>query len=197
MLRLIAATLLCAGASAASASSIEAFKETSSTRSSIVEIGCHECARAAEAAAREAEVRLEPGEQIIEVREVDGEKKIYRTEGWLGGSPVTMVSKASEADLIALGLVEPETLDAETDVADAAQTEDGVSDAGAVVTAGADAETPAVTEPALSAPELVRKPLFEPVIANTDPGVDSASTTSALTAKDKPFDPSSFELRLN
>jgi hypothetical protein len=43
----------------------------------------------------------------------------------------------------------------------------------------------------------VRKPLFEPVIANTDPGVDSASTTSALTAKDKPFDPSSFELRLN
>ena len=104
MLRLIAATLLCAGASAAGASSIESFKETSSTRSSIVEIGCHECARAAEAAAQEAEVRLEPGEQIIEVREVDGEKKIYRTEGWLGGSPVTMVSKASEANLIALGL---------------------------------------------------------------------------------------------
>jgi hypothetical protein len=66
-----------------------------------------------------------------------------------------------------------------------------------VETAETAVETPAVTEPALIAPELIGKPLFEPVIANTDPGVDAASTTSALTSKDKPFDPSSFELRLN
>ncbi|MEQ8305520.1 MAG: plant virulence effector HPE1-like domain-containing protein [Hoeflea sp.] len=197
MLRLIAAALLCAGASAASASSIEAFKETSSTRSSIVEIGCHECARAAEAAAEEAEVRLEPGEQIFEVREVDGEQKIYRTEGWLGGSPITMVSKASEADLIALGIVEPESAEPATAVADAPAAVDGAADDSPVETAETAVETPAVTEPALIAPELIGKPLFEPVIANTDPGVDAASTTSALTAKDKPFDPSSFELRLN
>lgn len=193
MLRLIAAALLCAGASAASASSIEAFKETSSTRSSIMEIGCHECVRAAEAAAAEAEVRLEPGEQIVEVREVEGEQMIYRTEGWLGGSPVTMVSKASEADLIALGIVTPETAEPETDIADAPAANDGVEDESVVETA----QTPAVTEPAMDAPELVRTPLFEPVVANSNPGIDAASTTSALTAKDKPFDPSSFELRLN
>ncbi|WP_420408550.1 plant virulence effector HPE1-like domain-containing protein [Hoeflea sp.] len=197
MLRLIAAALLYAGASAASASSIEVFKETSSTRSSIVEIGCHECVRAAEAAAREAEVRLEPGEQIIEVREVDGEQMIYRTEGWLGGSPVTMVSKASEADLIALGLVDPEIEDNGTDVADAPASEGGVADEGAVETAGADAAEPAVTEPALSAPRLIQEPLFEPVVADSAPGVDAQATTSSLESEPKPFDPSSFELRLN
>jgi hypothetical protein len=126
MLRLITALTLCAGASAANAASVEAFKPTSSTRSSIVEIGCPPCVLAAEKAAAEAQVKLAPGEQIFEVRDVDGQKMIYRTEGWLGGSPVTMVSKASEADLIALGLAEPET-----GVADApAVGIDGAADAG-------------------------------------------------------------------
>jgi hypothetical protein len=192
MLRLITALTLCAGASAANAASVEAFKPTSSTRSSIVEIGCPPCVLAAEKAAAEAQVKLAPGEQIFEVRDVDGQKMIYRTEGWLGGSPVTMVSKASEADLIALGLAEPET-----DVADApAVGIDGAADAG---TQTADvAKEPAVTEPALVAPGLIEQPLFEPVIANSAPGIDEEATTSALgDAEPKPFDPSTFKLRLN
>ena len=68
---------------------------------------------AAEKAA-EAEVKLGLGEQIIEVREVDGQMMIYRTEGWLGGSPVTMVRKASDMDLVALGVSPP----SETHIAD-------------------------------------------------------------------------------
>ncbi|EDQ32104.1 hypothetical protein HPDFL43_03304 [Hoeflea phototrophica DFL-43] len=192
MLRLITALSLCAVASAANAASVEAFKPTSSTRNSIIEIGCPPCVLAAQKAAAEAEVKLAPGEQIFEVRDVGGEKMIYRTEGWLGGSPVTMVSKATEANLAALGIGE-----AETDVADAPATEDGVVAADEVQTADV-AKEPAVTEPALVAPRLIEQPLFEPVIANSAPGIDTDATTSAVQEKAaKPFDPSTFELRLN
>lgn len=41
----------------------------------------------------ESVVELAPGTQKIEIREVDGVRKIYRTEAWLGGSPVVFVSK--------------------------------------------------------------------------------------------------------
>ncbi|EJT03321.1 plant virulence effector HPE1-like domain-containing protein [Rhizobium sp. CCGE 510] len=45
---------------------------------------------------------LKPGIlQASEVRDVGGEKKIYRTEGWMGGSPVVFVSKASPEAMIA------------------------------------------------------------------------------------------------
>ncbi len=38
---------------------------------------------------------LAPGSlQSSEIRDVDGEKKLYRTEGWMGGSPVVFVTKA-------------------------------------------------------------------------------------------------------
>jgi hypothetical protein len=47
---------------------------------------------------------------------------IYRTEGWLAWSPVTMVRKATEADLVALGFD-----DANTDVADAPAVEDSMA----------------------------------------------------------------------
>ncbi|MCY0094126.1 plant virulence effector HPE1-like domain-containing protein [Hoeflea ulvae] len=177
MMRLIIAATISAGAGAANAGSIEQFAATTSTRTSIVEIGCPSCARiAAEKAEAEAEIKLAPGEQIIEVRDVDGEKMIYRTENWLGGSPVTMVSKATELDLIALGITPaaPATADtAPTAVADTAVTE-------------APAETG--SEPAL----------FEPVIANTAPGIDKDTKTSALGAPPaEPFDPSKMQLRLN
>lgn len=191
MLRLIIAVTLCAGASAAHATSVEAFKPTSSPRSSIIEIGCPPCVLAAQKAAAEAEVKLAPGEQIFEVRDVDGEKMIYRTEGWLGGSPVTMVSKATEANLAAFGLGEPET-----DVADAPAVGGNVAPQDEMQTAKAPVE-PAVTEPALVAPGLIEQPLFEPVIANSAAGIDTDATTSAVEKAAKPFDPSTFELRLN
>ncbi|MGM4908539.1 plant virulence effector HPE1-like domain-containing protein [Rhizobium sp. 768_B6_N1_8] len=46
---------------------------------------------------------LRPGAfQHAEVRDVDGEKKIYRTENWMGGSPVLFVSKATPEQMLAL-----------------------------------------------------------------------------------------------
>ena len=37
---------------------------------------------------------ITPGTQKVEVREENGERKIFRTEAWMGGSPVLFVSKA-------------------------------------------------------------------------------------------------------
>nr|CAD6605912.1 hypothetical protein RTCK_01734 [Rhizobium sp. TCK] len=39
---------------------------------------------------------LETGPQKIEIVEIDGEKKIVRTDAWLGGSPVVHVSKMQD-----------------------------------------------------------------------------------------------------
>lgn len=177
MLRLILAATMCVGAGAAQAGSIEPFAATPSTRTSIVEVGCPSCARAAAMkAAEDTEIKLAPGEQIIEVRNIGGEMMIYRTENWLGGSPVTMVRKATELDLISLGVTAPkDTLTAETDKA------------------GEDAAQPLVTAEVPGEPAL-----FVPVIANTAPGIDKETKTSALgEMAAAPLDTSKFELRLN
>lgn len=188
MPRWIIAAALCLSAGAAHAGSVEAFKPSASTRTSIIEVGCPACTIAAERkAAEEAMVRLGPGEQIFEVREVDGKRMIYRTEQWLGGSPVTMVRQAREADLVALGLAGPN----ENDIAATADT--GVD----VIAAQIDA-VPADIHPPVTEPALIAPPLLEPVTADTSPGIDAEATTSALGGKPaEPFDPSGFELRLN
>lgn len=177
MQRLIIAATMCLGAGTANASSIAPFSPTASSRTSIVEIGCPSCAREAAAKAKvAAETRLAPGEQIVEVRNIGGKMMIYRTENLLGGSPVTMVRKASEADLIALGVAAP----------------DGNQIAETKVPANNAHEQP-LTADAASEPKL-----FEPVMANSAPGIDAETMTSALSqAPQVAFDPSKFELRLN
>jgi hypothetical protein len=37
---------------------------------------------------------IDHGTQKVEIREENGERKIFRTEAWMGGSPVLFVSKA-------------------------------------------------------------------------------------------------------
>tara|TARA_R110002020_G_scaffold86731_10_gene214146 strand:- start:16289 stop:16828 length:540 start_codon:yes stop_codon:yes gene_type:complete len=179
MLRVMIAAALCAAAGAANAGSVDTFAPTSSDRSSIIEVGCPACAReAAKKAAEEAEIKLAPGEQIIEVRNIDGQMMIYRTENWLGGSPVTMVRKATDLDLIALGVAKPETEQ--------------------IAETGTD-KAPVEAQPPVTAETTAEPPLFEPVIANTAPGIDKDTKTSALgeQAAATPLDASKFELRLN
>lgn len=45
---------------------------------------------------------LAPGHEMIRIADVDGKQKIFRTEAWLGGSPVTYVTTATAFDLAAL-----------------------------------------------------------------------------------------------
>ncbi|WP_160004937.1 plant virulence effector HPE1-like domain-containing protein [Rhizobium sp. 18055] len=39
--------------------------------------------------------------QQSQIRDVNGEKKLYRTEGWMGGSPVVFVTKAPAVSMVA------------------------------------------------------------------------------------------------
>jgi hypothetical protein len=36
--------------------------------------------------------------QQSQIRDINGEKKLYRTEGWMGGSPIVFVTKAPAVD---------------------------------------------------------------------------------------------------
>ncbi|MDU0363271.1 plant virulence effector HPE1-like domain-containing protein [Rhizobium sp. 25PS6] len=98
-----AAVLLMAGS--AMASSIEVVGKTApSAEGSIVTESCAHCPPLqAELTKKDYTVpELKPGVlQASEIRDVGGEKKIYRTEGWMGGSPVVFVSKATPEAMLA------------------------------------------------------------------------------------------------
>ncbi|CAN7199319.1 plant virulence effector HPE1-like domain-containing protein [Rhizobium leguminosarum] len=98
-----AAILLMAGS--AMASSIEVVGKTAPRDDgSIVTETCAHCPPLqADLTKKDYTVpELKPGVlQASEIRDVGGEKKIYRTEGWMGGSPVVFVSKATPESMIA------------------------------------------------------------------------------------------------
>lgn len=98
-----AAILLMAGS--AMASSIEVVGKTAPRADgSIVTESCPDCPPLqAEVSKKDYTVpELKPGVlQASEIRDVGGEKKIYRTEGWMGGSPVVFVSKATPEAMLA------------------------------------------------------------------------------------------------
>jgi hypothetical protein len=92
---LLAGTVLL-GAAAAHASSID-FVQTSTNDPSIETITCEACGPYNPKVEEETpDIVLAPGQQKIEIRNVNGEKKIFRTEAWFGGSPVVVVSKAPD-----------------------------------------------------------------------------------------------------
>ncbi|MGY5778798.1 plant virulence effector HPE1-like domain-containing protein [Rhizobium sp. LEGMi135b] len=100
-------TLTCvlAGGSAM-ASSIQPIDGTMiGGRGSIVDKSCADCPPLKPPVTeREYTVpTLEPGTQSIVVRNIDGQKKVLRTEAWMGGSPVTFVSKPTPEALAAAG----------------------------------------------------------------------------------------------
>lgn len=94
---LTAAFALIAGS--ALASSIEKIEaKPKADGGSIIVESCTNCPPLQEAAVKKDYVVpvLKPGmQQTIEIRDIDGEKKLVRTEAWMGGSPVTFVSKIS------------------------------------------------------------------------------------------------------
>jgi len=82
----------------AHAASIESVKTGVDKVRSIETIKCEKCVREAEKV-ESAALELSPGTQKVEIRNVGGVMKVYRTEAWLGGSPVVVVSKASDAEI--------------------------------------------------------------------------------------------------
>lgn len=155
-------------AAAAQAGSIDAIKTGTDAVRSIETIKCDACVRKTEKKA-EAAVELAPGTQKIEIREVDGVRKIYRTEAWLGGSPVVFVSKAPPEQAPALADDQPVEADG------LRQTSDAVSD-----------QPPAAAE----ADMIDEKAKTSAVNADT-------GATAKVEPRAAAFDPAKLELRLN
>ncbi|MFD1327400.1 plant virulence effector HPE1-like domain-containing protein [Mycoplana ramosa] len=80
------------------ASSIEPIAAGGKGQGSVQTISCTDCPALKEKKRSKTYVvpDIEPGTQKVEIREVDGERKVFRSEAWLGGSPVVFVSKAPE-----------------------------------------------------------------------------------------------------
>lgn len=127
---------------------------------------------------------LEPGTDRSEIRDINGQMKIVREEAWLGGSPVTFVSKASAEDIrIARGepAVPPLVLQA-TAVGDAGG---GVS-AETSLNVAVDAATTASLTP--TSVVLLAAASVAPLPAPSSAADDSSSHN---------FDGQSLQLRLN
>jgi hypothetical protein len=93
---------LLSSAATAQAGSIDVIATGKDSVRSVEKIHCDSCAKVVPKKAQSV-VELTPGTQKIEIRDVEGVKKIYRTEAWLGGSPVTYVSKALPDDPLLAG----------------------------------------------------------------------------------------------
>ena len=172
MRALLMTGLLALGIAPASAGSVEYFKAADVGSSSVTRIGCPECFTKKRKAEREDNL-LPPGTELNEIKVIDGETKLVTTENWLGGTPVTIVRKATDVDIARYG--------------------DGADDATRM------ADTPdAAPTIAAPAPDNTLVPL-PPVVAdiqgtpaeltNTD---ETVTATAALPAE---LDTSGFELR--
>lgn len=96
-------------ATPAFAGSIETVASNPSTNGSVSAVHCTDCPALKpklKASAYHVDA-IEPGTQKIEIRETNGERKIYRTEAWMGGSPVLFVSKAPDETVQAAEVEKP------------------------------------------------------------------------------------------
>jgi hypothetical protein len=130
-MRLLLATVMVLASSSAFASSIVAIGGSHAPTPSIVEKRCTDCAPlAAKAEASTYKVpELTNGTQRTDIVEINGEKKIVRTEAWFGGSPVIYVSKLPNwmSEEKAVAALHPQgNGSTENELATTASTGDGV-----------------------------------------------------------------------
>ncbi|MBW9063944.1 hypothetical protein JNB71_11495 [Rhizobium herbae] len=84
-------------AGSAAASSIEAVTTGQDANTSISQISCAHCPPPViEKKTGYVVPDVAPGTERVEVKQINGEMKLVRTEAWLGGSPVVFITKASE-----------------------------------------------------------------------------------------------------
>jgi hypothetical protein len=96
-MRVLLFSLVSLVAASAHASSIEAVITGGSKGPSITQMPCNQCPPPVVKKSSSYVVpEIAPGTEHVEIREINGEKHLVRTEAWLGGSPIVFVSKASE-----------------------------------------------------------------------------------------------------
>lgn len=96
MRNLVLTSILLAAAAPAYASSIEVVGPQAAKGNSIIVMSCADCPAPQEAPMKRSYVvpHVAQGKQAAEIVEVNGEKKLKRTEAWMGGSPVVFMSAA-------------------------------------------------------------------------------------------------------
>ncbi|MCM2394930.1 hypothetical protein NBH19_02410 [Rhizobium sp. S95] len=96
MRNLVLTSILLAAAAPAYASSIEVVGPQAAKGNSIIVMSCADCPTPQEAPMKRSYVvpHVAQGTQAAEIVEVNGEKKLKRTEAWMGGSPVVFMSTA-------------------------------------------------------------------------------------------------------
>ena len=91
----------------AMASSIQSIdSKTETGAGSIIDKVCTDCPALEPKVVKKEYVvpDLTPGTQSFIVRDIDGQKKVVRTEAWMGGSPVVFISKPTPEALEAAGV---------------------------------------------------------------------------------------------
>jgi hypothetical protein len=166
----ILALALLASAATAQAGSIDVVKTGKDASRSVERISCAACAKKAKKA-EQSVVELAPGTQKIEIRDIDGVKKIYRTEAWFGGSPVVVVSKVVADDLPAVAESQPD------DPRNIASAPANISE-----------------QPAVSAEAGMIDEKSTTAAVTADMG---AEVKVEVAPKAETFDPNTLELRLN
>lgn len=131
-MRLVLATALVLVSGSAFASSITVINSTHQSGASILSKSCASCPTAEAPKSKEAAYQvpdLPAGTQKTEIVEINGEKKLARTEAWLGGSPVIHVSKLPHwmAEEKAIAELHPTTNGStEAQIATAETSSDGI-----------------------------------------------------------------------
>lgn len=89
-----------ASAGVASASSIENVTAGPTDNGSVAHFSCPDC-KAPVVARKNLYVvpEIAAGTERTELKEINGEMKVVRTEAWLGGSPVVFITKATEDEI--------------------------------------------------------------------------------------------------
>jgi hypothetical protein len=132
-MRLVLTTILVLASGTAFGSSITSLSGSPNAVPSVVIKHCDDCPAPTPAPDRSAYrvPGLPSGTQKVEVREIDGEKKLVRTEAWLGGSPVTFVSKLQdwEKDSAVAGVEPSANAPTQAPVHAAAPARDGIDTA--------------------------------------------------------------------
>lgn len=171
---LLITTGIALAAGSAWASSIEDVVSGQAVNSSVATVSCTQCPPLQDKKKVTYVVpEIEKGSERIELKEINGEMKLVRTEAWLGGSPVVFVSKPSDGVLKAAS--------SGTEQAD-------------VATAAAlgDLATPSMHDIAKPVIDETAKTAAVQTITRAEPAVAAAVAESS-----RHFDPTSLELRLN
>jgi hypothetical protein len=160
-MRLVLVTALVFASGSAFASSITVINSTHQPGVSIVTKSCANCPAVTAPKSEEAAYKvpdLPAGTQKTEIIEINGEKKLARTEAWFGGSPVIHVSKLPEwmSEEKAIAELHPTTNGStETQIAAAEASGDGI-DIDATTSA---VKTIGLAEVRISEASLAPKPL--------------------------------------